>query len=130
MAAKASEPTSTVPLPTNRCALGKLVDLYNALSPQDQEVFAAGLVEHQVRQRVLAEGKEYLARLKVHEEEADRTISTYREFINNHKPLFTIDQFNLMRKCLHQRGIAAEERDFDGAFHLIQVKKFQLTGKR
>jgi hypothetical protein len=83
-----------------------------------------------IRQRVLKETKEYLATMKAREAEADKIIETYREFINNHKPLLTTDEFNLLRKCLHQRGIAASDQDFDRAFNYIQTKKFQLTGQK
>lgn len=87
-------------------------------------------LEEEVRQRVLKEGKEYLTRMKEREEKAAKTIETYQEYTNNHKPLLSTDQFNLLRKCLHQGGIAASPKDFDAAFDLIQSKKFKLTGQK
>jgi hypothetical protein len=86
-------------------------------------------IDEEVRQRVLVEGKEYLAKLQEMQNEAERNEKFYRKMINNRKPIYTVDQFNLLRKCLHQKGIAASEKDFNEAFDLIQNKKLQLTGR-
>lgn len=86
-------------------------------------------LDEEVRQRVLEEGKEYLKDLQEMRDKASHTEQCFQEMINNHKPILTIDQFNLIRKCLHQGGVAATPRDFDAAFDLIQKRKLQLTGK-
>lgn len=86
-------------------------------------------LDEEVRKRVLEEGKEYLAMLQEKRDKADRAEQWFQEMINNHKPIFTIDQFNLIRKCLHQSGVAATAKDFDTAFDLVQKKKLQLTGQ-
>ena len=87
-------------------------------------------VDEEVRRRVVDGNRDYLARLHEREREAEQQIATYREFTNRNRPLLTIDQFNLIRKCLHQAGVAARPQDFDDAFILINAKKFQLTGQR
>ena len=87
-------------------------------------------LDEEVRQRVLKEGRAYLAKLQAMEDKAYETEKFYRELTNNRQPIFTKDQFDLLRKCLHQNGIAATAKDFDAAFDLIQKKKLQLTGQK
>ena len=87
-------------------------------------------VDEEVRRRVVEGSREHLARLHAREREAEQQLATYREFTNRHRPLLSVDEFNLLRKCLHQNGVAARPQDFDAAFNLIQTKKFQLTGQR
>jgi Protein of unknown function (DUF3102) len=87
-------------------------------------------LDEEVRQRVLKEGKEYLADLQKERDAAYKEKSLYQEMTNNRQHIFTLDQFNLIRKCLHQGGIAAKPKDFDAAFDLIQKKKLQLTGQK
>jgi hypothetical protein len=85
-------------------------------------------VDEEVRLRVVAQGKEYVADMKVLRDKAWEDEKHWREMNEQLKHPLTVDQFNLLRKCLHQRGIAAEERDFDAAFDLIQTKKTLLAG--
>jgi hypothetical protein len=87
-------------------------------------------LDEEVRQRVLKDTEARLQRLEEMENAARANEELYQRMVNNHKPLFTIDQFNLLRKCLHQHGIAATSKDFDEAFNLIQTKKLQLTGQK
>ena len=84
-------------------------------------------IDEEVRQRVLKEGKEYLEELRKEREELREEKQLYTDM---RKPLYTIDQYNLIRKCLHQSGVAASTKDFDTAFDLIQRKKLQLTGQK
>jgi hypothetical protein len=86
-------------------------------------------LDEEVRQRVLSETKDYLAMLKGREEEATKTIETYREFTNNHQVLFTLDQFKTILMCLHPDGQRTPEKLAE-AFRLFNAKKFQLTGER
>jgi len=85
-------------------------------------------VDEEVRKRVVAQGKEYVADMKQLRDKAWEDEKHWREMNEQLKHPLTVDQFNLLRKCLHQRGIAAEERDFDAAFDLIQTKKTLLAG--
>lgn len=84
-------------------------------------------LDEEVRKRVLKEGKEYLAELQKERDEIREEKKLYQEM---RRPLYTIDQYNLIRKCLHQNGVAATAKDFDAAFDLIQKKKLQLTGQK
>jgi DNA-binding CsgD family transcriptional regulator len=86
-------------------------------------------LDEEVRQRVLNETKEYLAMLKAREEEADKTIATYREFTNNHEAVFTSDEFRTVLMCLHPDGQRTSEK-LSNAFRLFNNKKFQLTGQK
>ncbi|MGY8679771.1 helix-turn-helix domain-containing protein [Bradyrhizobium sp. UFLA05-153] len=102
-----------------------------ASSSDDGKDTCPGLrnLDEEVRQRVLAETKDYLAMLKAREEEADKTIATYKEFTNNHKPLFAVDQFKIILMCLHPDGQRSADKLAE-AFRLFNGKKFQLTGVR
>jgi transposase-like protein len=86
-------------------------------------------LNEEVRQRVLSETKEYLAMVKTREEEADKTISNYREYMNHNKPLFTVDQFKTILMCLHPDGVRTQEK-LSSAFRLFNHRKFQLTGEK
>jgi hypothetical protein len=85
-------------------------------------------VDEEVRKRVVAEGKVYVESMKEMEAKAWADQKHWREMVNDHKPPLTVEQFNLLRKCLHQSGIAAKPEDFDEAFDLIQTKKTPLAG--
>jgi transposase-like protein len=65
-------------------------------------------LDEEVRQRVLAETKEYLAMLKARETEADRTIAVYKEFAGNHRFIFTVDEYKEIEKVLHPDNSASD----------------------
>lgn len=85
-------------------------------------------VDEKVRLRVVAEGKVHVDNMKEMEAKAWEDQKHWTAMVNNHKPPLSVDEFNLLRKCLHQRGIAAKDQDFDKAFDLIQTKKTPLAG--
>jgi hypothetical protein len=84
-------------------------------------------LDEEVRQRVLAEGKEYLADLEQMRERAYKNEKFYRELINDRKPLFTADQFRHILMCLHPDGERTATKLAE-AFRLFNDKKLQLTG--
>jgi len=86
-------------------------------------------VDEEVRQRVVAEGKEYVAMVKEREAKVRSDEKLWREIINGHKPLFTVDQFKTILMCLHPDGVRTAEKLAD-AFRLFNGRKLQLTGKR
>jgi hypothetical protein len=88
-------------------------------------------VDEEVRLRVVAEGKDYLARIKEREAEANKTKKLYREWFNQGKKVLTIDEFNLVRSCLHpdtRKSLTPEK--LESAFVVFNAKKFLLTGER
>jgi hypothetical protein len=86
-------------------------------------------VDEQVRLRVIAENKDYLAMVKEMEAEARSQQKLWREMIDNHKPLFTVDQFKTILMCLHPDGLRTADK-LANAFRLFNDKKLQLTAKR
>jgi transposase-like protein len=85
-------------------------------------------LDEEVRLRVVAKNKEYLAKLNAMEEKARETVELYQKFTNNHKALFTIEQFKTILMCLHPDGQRTEEK-LSSAFRLFNAKKLQLTGE-
>jgi hypothetical protein len=86
-------------------------------------------LDEEVRKRVLSEGKEYLAKLEAMEAKARETVARYQEYANDHKPLFTVDQFKAILMCLHPDGQRTADK-LSTAFRLFNGKKLQLTGER
>jgi transposase-like protein len=86
-------------------------------------------LDEEVRQRVLAEGKDYLASLNEMREKAWSEEKFYREMIDNHKPPFTKDQFKTILMCLHPDGQRTADK-LSEAFRLFNNKKLQLTGEK
>lgn len=86
-------------------------------------------LEEEIRQRVLKQGKEYLAKLNAMEVKARETVERYTGYLNNSKPPFTIDQFKTILMCLHPDGQRTEDK-LSEAFRLFNAKKLQLTGER
>jgi hypothetical protein len=86
-------------------------------------------VNEEVRLRVLAEGKEYLAMVKEREAKVQQNEQWWQEVTNSHKPLFTADQFKTILMCLHPDGHRTADKLAE-AFRLFNGKKVQLTGAR
>jgi hypothetical protein len=84
--------------------------------------------EH-VRLRVVAEGKEYLAMVKEREVKVQKDEKWWEELTNNHKPLFTADQFKAILMCLHPDGQRTTDKLAE-AFRLFNSKRLQLTGAK
>lgn len=63
-------------------------------------------IEEEIRLRVIAENKEYLAMVKEREKEANKTVALYQEWTNNLKPIFTQAEFNIILKSLDSSAIA------------------------
>lgn len=53
----------------------------------------------------------------------------WRQMINKHKPIFTEEEFNIIRACLHPDNSASEERRRT-AFGAFNAQKLQLTGRK
>jgi hypothetical protein len=91
-------------------------------------------IDEEVRLRVVAEGKEYLAMLKEREEKARKTVALYQEWTNNLKPIFTNAEFNTILKSLDSSAIAFRlkepDPDFikrmDDAMALVRDKRDRL----
>jgi hypothetical protein len=86
-------------------------------------------LDEEVRQRVLAQSKEHVARLEAMEAEARETQRYYETLINRHKPPFTAAEFTTILRCLHpdsRNSITAET--LGEAFRLFQARKIQLSG--
>ena len=86
-------------------------------------------VDEEVRLRVIAENKDYLAMVKEQEAKARADEKLWREIIDNHRPLFTADQFKTILMCLHPDGHRTADK-LSEAFRLFNGKKVQLTGAR
>jgi len=84
-------------------------------------------VDEEVRQRVIAENAEYLAMVKEREANVRKKEELWREIFNEHKPLFTADEFRTILMCLHPDGQRTADKLAD-AFRLFNAKKLQLTG--
>jgi len=84
-------------------------------------------VDEEIRLRVVAEGKDYLAMVKGREAKVDKDEKFWREMINNHKSPFTADHFKTILMCLHPDGIRTAEK-LTEAFRLFNGRKLQLTG--
>lgn len=84
-------------------------------------------VDEEVRLRVIAESKDYLAMVKEREVQVLKDEKFWQEVANNHKPLFTADQFKTILMCLHPDGERTAEK-LGEAFRLFNNKKVQLTG--
>jgi hypothetical protein len=85
-------------------------------------------IDEEVRLRVVASGKEYIARMKVMEEKAWADEQHWRKMVNDHKPPFTPDQFKTILMCLHPDGERTTEK-LSEAFRLFNGKRIQLSGK-
>lgn len=115
------------------------------LPKTSQEKLAAALrqqtkvLEAQFEQRRLQDNKEHVERLKKEffpkwKEDADRAYqlrTRYQEMLNNHKPIFTADEYNALLRIAHpdSRMSVSNER-LAAAFRLLSDKKFQLTGEK
>lgn len=86
-------------------------------------------IDEQVRVRVIEENKEYLAMLDKLEDKASRAEKHWRTVIDNHRPVFTVDQFKLILMCLHPDGQRTPEK-LSEAFRSFNDRKTQLTNKR
>jgi hypothetical protein len=87
-------------------------------------------VDEEVRLRVVAEGKEYIERMKELEAKAWAEEKHWREMNNKNKPLFTIDEFKAILMCLHPDGDRTPEK-LAIAFRLFNSRrKPWLTGER
>ena len=86
-------------------------------------------VDEEVRKRVVAEGKEYVASMKELEAKAWDDQKHWREMVNNHKPPLTADEFKLILMCLHPDGERTAEK-LSSAFRLFNSKKKQLSGEK
>ena len=53
----------------------------------------------------------------------------YSKLINDHKPPFTVDQYDLIRMCVHPDGQRTPAK-LKEAFILLDDKKEVLTGER
>jgi len=112
-------------------AKAKLEAAKRAMTRQLQAELAARMrgLDEEVRQRVLAETKDYLAMLKQREAEAEKTIALYQEWLNNGAKIFTSDQFKLILMCLHPDGQRSAAK-LTEAFRLFNSGKVPLTGER
>ena len=112
-------------------ARGKLEIIRRKLERQLNAEHATRMrgLDEEVRQRVLKEGVEYVARMKEMEAKAWNDEKHWREMINNHKPPFTSNQFRHILMCLHPDGQRSAEKLHE-AFLLLNAKKLQLTGKK
>jgi hypothetical protein len=86
-------------------------------------------IDEEIRQRVLAETKDYLAEVKEREVAVKKDEKWWQEITNNYKPLFTADHFKTILMCLHPDGQRTPEKLAE-AFRLFNSKKLQLTGAK
>jgi transposase-like protein len=86
-------------------------------------------IDEEVRQRVLKEGKEYLAMLKKREDDLYEKEKWYRTLINNHRSPFTVDEYKSILVCLHPDGERTPAK-LQVAFVLFTSKKEILTGEQ
>jgi hypothetical protein len=86
-------------------------------------------IDEEVRLRVVAESKDYVARLNEMEIKVRDEQKFWQHVANNHKPLFTVDQFKTVLMCLHPDGQRTADKLAE-AFRLFKDKQVQLTGKR
>jgi predicted transcriptional regulator len=86
-------------------------------------------IDEEVRLRVIAENKDYLAMVKEREAAVQKAEQWWQYVANDHKPLFTVDQFKTVLMCLHPDGQRTADKLAE-AFRLFKDKQVQLTGKR
>jgi hypothetical protein len=86
-------------------------------------------LEEEIRQRVVAQGKDYIARMEEMETRAWEDQKHWRAMVNDHKPPFTKEQFRTVLMCLHPDGERTPEK-LNQAFRLFNGKKLQLTGEK
>jgi CHAT domain-containing protein len=86
-------------------------------------------LDEEVRQLVLERTKSRLKMLDEMEEKARDSETYYQKLINNHKSIFTIDEFKTILMCLHPDGQRTSEK-LTEAFRLINSKKTQLTKEK
>ncbi len=86
-------------------------------------------LNEEVRLRVIAENKDYLAMVQEKEAKARADETLWREMMNKHKPLFTADEFRTILMCLHPDGQRTADKLAE-AFRLFNAKKVPLTGAR
>lgn len=59
------------------------------------------------------------------------TQQRYEELTNKHRPVFSMDEFNTIRRCLHPDSHNAISRErLAEAFRLFEARKFVLTGQK
>jgi hypothetical protein len=86
-------------------------------------------LDDEVKQRVLKDGEKYRITLEEMERKHYDKEKLYRDLINNHKAIFTVDEFKTILMCLHPDGVRTAEKLAD-AFRLFNAKKVQLTKER
>lgn len=131
----ASEVTGSIDIDVtglSATAQGKLSAALKKAMRQLHAEYAARMrgIDEEVRLRVVERNKDYLEMLNTREKKLNELETYLQRAVRDHSAHLTADEFNLLRKCLHQKGIAAEPQDFDSAFHLIHSKKLQLTGAK
>lgn len=87
------------------------------------------VIDEEVRKRVVAEGKDYVANMKEMEAKAWEDQKHWRAMVNDHKPPFTKEQFKAILMCLHPDGERTPEK-LSQAFRLFNSKKLQLSGEK
>jgi hypothetical protein len=88
-------------------------------------------LDEEVRLRVLKESESYLADLKDMQNKAQANEEWYRELINDHESVFTVDEHTSILRCLHpdSRNTVSVER-LTAAFNLFNSRKLKLTGQK
>jgi len=86
-------------------------------------------VDEEVRLRVIAENKDYLAMVKEQEVKVQKDEKLWREMIDGHRSPFNVEQFKVILMCLHPDGERTADKLAD-AFRLFNSKKLQLTGAK
>jgi hypothetical protein len=86
-------------------------------------------LDEEIRQRVLKEGKEYLAYLNEERIKARSAEEWYQKLINDHQAIFSPEEFKVILMALHPDNSASTETRAK-AFRLVNAKKPQLTKER
>lgn len=107
----------------------KLEIIHRQLQKAASRAVAARMaqIDDEVHRKVMAETAERLQMLEQRQRETLKVQNNYRNLTNEFRPLYTIDEWDILRRVAHPDNSASEALRSQ-AFALIISMKFKLTG--